>query len=221
MPASGASGVSAVSAVSGASAASASRVIFAFILLLLAIATAGLWYRSHQTGDAWVLFAGSGGRMQALGSSDGRIGLVITNIQAGSERTWTVIHVTGELASLAELIDQSQLHVHPAPPPVPVAGTMTATVGPLGDGLFGFELASADPGAVNHLPDSKLWCLVFPHWAAVAVPGMCGLWLLFGRAAQRQRRRARGLCMNCGYDLRATPDRCPECGAARQNATPA
>jgi hypothetical protein len=57
--------------------------------------------------------------------------------------------------------------------------------------------------------------IVFPTWPAAVVfailPGM-----MLTRAIRRRRRGREGHCAKCGYDLRATPDRCPECGAEVQ-----
>ncbi len=64
---------------------------------------------------------------------------------------------------------------------------------------------------VRLVPRAGGWSLGLPIWLpllfALALPG----WAC-GRLLRRRLRYAEGLCPQCGYDLRASPERCPECG---------
>jgi hypothetical protein len=57
------------------------------------------------------------------------------------------------------------------------------------------------------------WQATAPHWVGVVLFGLLPSIVLLSWLRSRKLRLTVGCCKSCGYDLRATPDRCPECGA--------
>jgi hypothetical protein len=53
----------------------------------------------------------------------------------------------------------------------------------------------------------------FPHWFLVLLFAVVPTTHLIPIIRARRRYLA-GHCPHCGYDLRATPERCPECGTS-------
>jgi hypothetical protein len=101
-------------------------------------------------------------------------------------------------------IDSSRGRIGP-PPNVPA---------PRGGGVGPFVVQW---GVSSHPLSAGIWRAAdftrvkMPYWlpaALLALPP--GIW---ARRRHRLRRRQRtGCCIACGYDLRASPERCPECG---------
>jgi hypothetical protein len=81
----------------------------------------------------------------------------------------------------------------------------------------GFAFDVAFPFAEHHGFAGFAWFvldprvgLTFPHWALTLILG--ALPVSFALAVARRARHSMNRCARCGYDLRATPNRCPECG---------
>jgi hypothetical protein len=88
------------------------------------------------------------------------------------------------------------------------AGT-TAASGTLASGTWhGFNSVTVQLPR-NH----SLRAIGIPDWFPALLFVILPLIRLRSLLRTRRRNRA-GLCPTCGYDLRATPDRCPECGHA-------
>lgn len=66
---------------------------------------------------------------------------------------------------------------------------------------FGFD------GMAYYMP---LWFLALPTATPPVVRAL---------GWRRNPRNSEGMCRRCGYDLRATPDRCPECGTPVHKST--
>jgi hypothetical protein len=78
----------------------------------------------------------------------------------------------------------------------------------------GRDFASSLSAPAVPRADRRYYWFVLPCWIAAALFAILPAHQT--RAMLRRRRTARrakaGLCPTCAYDLRATPDRCPECG---------
>ena len=63
--------------------------------------------------------------------------------------------------------------------------------------------------------DDDWWVdrVVAPHWLLVTAFSALPMFWLAITLRRFERRSVTGRCLTCGYDLRATPERCPECGA--------
>jgi hypothetical protein len=55
--------------------------------------------------------------------------------------------------------------------------------------------------------------VTIPYWALLIVAGVLPVCWCRPILVRRARRRS-GRCLSCGYDLRASKERCPECGTA-------
>jgi hypothetical protein len=67
---------------------------------------------------------------------------------------------------------------------------------------------------VTGAPDFRFWYAVTPYWSVITALSILPAIRLVQWWSAKKRRTPAGICHHCGYDMRATPGRCPECGKA-------
>ena len=166
-------------------------------LIMLAVAASAAWVRSHWVADsAWW---NDPNEVRALILSRGKVELYFQ--QVSFTAPFNVLANKGRH-------EQAPSDLHTANSGLPTAWER-----------FGFGYAAGtDAYSFRRI-------ILVPCWSIVVIAGVIPAVLLWGRRRMRvSGMRRENRCVACGYDLRATPDRCPECGTAvgssRHETTP-
>jgi hypothetical protein len=181
--------------------------------LLLCVAVCVLWARSYSRWDS-VMRA----HVRPQGSEWHYLLWGVRAIDGGARVSFLTKRFDARLADNRFQQQPGRWYVESRQPPagVPRQGTLRR-----------FTFASIPYPGVKSLGDVNMLYMhstgvTFPLWPlalGLATGGLPSILLL----RRRLLRPKAGLCRACGYDLRATPGRCPECGtiAAEAAASPA
>jgi hypothetical protein len=160
--------------------------------LVLCVLVVLFWVRSHDMRDQWDSYHGT--LQQVIGSDSGRIEYFRYRYTrpTAADREWSWLTLKRGL-----IVPLSGLH------------GFHEVLGVGWDVQAQWSFAKPAP---PYTISSREWWV--PHWAAavtLAALPTCRLAPLIRRCRGRCRT---GHCPTCGYDLRASPERCPECGTA-------
>jgi hypothetical protein len=194
--------------------------LLTLLSLLMCVATAALWVRSHFARDG--LWYTRGPDRYSLHSYRGRLWFwKLSDLRYVEASVWTTPAKMGAGFVWDSAPDSwyDPFRGHPKGVRVPDDFLDAASFGGTVDRRFlGFRyVRNANWAPLAQLqagyPTASSTAVYVPDWSVVALAAALPAARL-ARLARSRRRRSRGLCPACGYDLRATPQQCPECGAA-------